>query len=95
MSIPFTTLVRLSQIKYQQDLTLLNRSIVSAVFLLGSIRTNVPLACAFFGLIFVFAFLAAANFQLGYATTPAAAEHSLTLLKVAGGFGFITLVSGW
>jgi hypothetical protein len=76
-------------------LTVLCRCIVSAVFLVGSLRTNLPFACAFFGLVFLFAFIAASDFQRGYATSAAAAEQPFTLLKVAGGFGFITIVAGW
>jgi uncharacterized protein len=76
-------------------LIFLYRCIISATFLVGSIRTNLPFVCAFFGLVFLFGFIAAANFQLGYATTAAEAEYSLTLLKVAGGFGLFTALAGW
>jgi uncharacterized protein len=68
---------------------------VSTIFVIGSLRTNIPFVCAFFGLVFLFGFIAAADFQIGYATTAAQAEYSLTLLKVAGGFGFFTALSGW
>jgi hypothetical protein len=83
---------------FNRNMTLLIflcRCIVSATFLVGSLRTNVPFVCAFFGLVFLFGFIAAADFQLGYATTATEAEYSLTLLKVAGGFGFFTVVAGW
>jgi hypothetical protein len=73
----------------------LYRSIVSATFLIGSLRTNVPFVCVFFGLVFFFGFVAAANFQLGYSNTTTEAEYSLTLLKVSGGFGLLAIVAGW
>jgi hypothetical protein len=76
-------------------LIFLYRCIISALFLLGSIRTNLPFVCAFFGLVFLFGFISAANFQLGFATTATEAEYSLTLLKFAGGFGFFTALAGW
>lgn len=76
-------------------LIFLYRCIVSAIFVIGSIRTNIPFVCAFIGLVFFFGFIAAANFQLGYSTTLTEAEYSLTLLKVAGGFGLFTASAGW
>ncbi|KAL9094447.1 MAG: hypothetical protein Q9165_003297 [Trypethelium subeluteriae] len=70
-------------------------TLISFVFFLGSIRTNGPFCLALFCLIFVFAFIAAANFLTGYATGPSDLEHVTTLLKIGGGFGFVTAIAGW
>ncbi|KAL9076671.1 MAG: hypothetical protein Q9157_003588 [Trypethelium eluteriae] len=70
-------------------------NVVIFVFFLGSIRTNGPFCLALFCLIFVFAFIAAANFLTGYATGPSDLEHVTTLLKIGGGFGFVTAIAGW
>jgi len=92
---------RPSTLVFSEDLGLfaqiffLYRCIVSAIFLVGSIRTNIPYASAFFGLVFLFGFLAAADFQVAYATTTEALEYATTVLKIGGGFGFITIVAGW
>jgi uncharacterized protein len=53
------------------------------------------LASAFFGLIFVFGFTAAAYFQIANVTTTKSLEYATTLLRIAGGFGFVTIVAGW
>ena len=43
----------------------------------------------------LFAFIAAADFSVASATTEADLEHINTLLRCAGGFGFLGLISGW
>ncbi len=70
-------------------------TLVSFVFMLGALRTNVPFVLAFFCLIFLFSFFAAADWQIGYATGPADLEYATYLLKIAGGFGFVTALCGW
>ncbi|MCJ1305555.1 hypothetical protein MMC08_008369 [Hypocenomyce scalaris] len=70
-------------------------ALVSFVLFLGAVRTNVPFALAIFCLIFLFSFIAAADFATPYATTAAEGAHVLMLLRVAGGFGMVTALSGW
>ncbi|KAF2089246.1 GPR1/FUN34/YaaH-class plasma membrane protein-like protein [Saccharata proteae CBS 121410] len=70
-------------------------ALTSFGFWLGTLRTNVPLSLAIFCLIFLFSFTAAAEFAIGSAVTLAQQEHVLYLLKIAGGFGFVTLLAGW
>lgn len=71
-------------------------TLISFVFFLASLRTNVPFAMAIFFLIPLFAFFAAAEWQLGSSGgDPLKIEHAAYLLKIAGGFGFITMISGW
>jgi hypothetical protein len=43
----------------------------------------------------LFAFIAAADFSVASATTEADLEHIAKLLHIAGGFGFLGLISGW
>jgi succinate-acetate transporter protein len=56
---------------------------------------NVFFTLTFFGLIMLFSFIAAADFRVGHAKTEADVEHINKLLHIAGGFGFLGLVSGW
>jgi hypothetical protein len=49
----------------------------------------------FFGLVMLFSFIAAADFSIASAATEADLEHIATLLHIAGGFGFLGLISGW
>lgn len=43
----------------------------------------------------LFGLFAAAEFATGTATTAADGAHVLLLLKIAGGFGLVTSISGW
>lgn len=43
----------------------------------------------------LFAFIAAADFAIPHAKSAADLDHINTLLRLAGGFGFIGLVCGW
>ena len=67
----------------------------SLVLLIASLRTNIPFVLLFFGLVMLFAFIAAADFLIPSAATLADQEYILKLLKIGGGFGFIGLVCGW
>lgn len=71
------------------------RALASAVFLLGTIRVNAFFTATFFGLVMLFSFIAAADFRIAHATTAADVEYIEKLLKIAGGFGFLGLISGW
>lgn len=68
--------------------------LISFIFLIGSLRTNVPFVIVFFCLVILFALFAAANFHLGQ-NGLAGAEYAGYLLKVAGGFGFVAALMGW
>lgn len=70
-------------------------AIVSFLFLCGSIRTNVPFVVLFLGLVFLFSFITAADYQLGYNPTPEGLEHAVHYFRIAGGFGFVSMVLGW
>lgn len=70
-------------------------ALVSFIFLLGSLRTNVPFVLVFFTLVFLFAFIAAANYQVGYNPTPEGLSYAAKLLRVGGGFGFVASIMGW
>lgn len=74
---------------------ILPRCLTSFVFLIGTLRVNAFFTATFFGLTMLFAFIAAADFSIPSATTAADMEHIEMLLHVAGGFGFLGLVSGW
>jgi succinate-acetate transporter protein len=71
-----------------------HRVIASFVFLIGTIRVNLFFTFTFFGLVMLFAFIAAADFSVASATTEADLEHITKLLRIAGGFGFLGLLSG-
>jgi succinate-acetate transporter protein len=68
-------------------------ALVSFVFMCGSLRTNVPFVIAFTCLVFLFSFIAAGNYQLGY--NPAGFEHAVHYFKIAGGFGFVAMIAAW
>jgi len=70
-------------------------ALVTFIFLIGSLRTNGPFVVVFFCLVFLFSFLAAAYYQLGYNATAAGLEHAFYYFKIAGGFGFVTMICGW
>jgi succinate-acetate transporter protein len=70
-------------------------ALVSFIFMCGSLRTNVPFVIMFTCLVFLFSFIAAANYQLGYNPSAAGFEHAVHYLKIAGGFGFGTMILGW
>ena len=70
-------------------------AMVSFVFLLGSLRTNVPFVLVFFTLIILFGCIAGAEYELGYNPTPDGINYANYLLKVGGGFGFIAMIMGW
>jgi len=70
-------------------------AMVSFVFLLGSLRTNVPFVLVFFTLVFLFSFIAGANYEVGYNPTPEGLEYAAKLLKIGGGFGFVAAIMGW
>jgi len=61
------------------------------VYLIASLRTNLVFAILFFTLDIGFFLLAAAYFDIGYGN----AARSVTLLKTAGGFTFVTCLCGW
>ncbi|KAJ4364379.1 hypothetical protein N0V83_008972 [Neocucurbitaria cava] len=69
--------------------------IASFVFFIGTFRVNLFFTLTFFGLIMLFAFIAAADFSVASATSAADLAHINKLLNIAGGFGFIGLVCGW
>ena len=52
---------------------------------MGTFRVNVLFTLVFLGLVFLFAFIAAADFAVPHATGPADEEHILYLLKIGGG----------
>ena len=70
-------------------------ALVCFIFLIGSLRVNVPFVIVFSTLIFVFSFFAAGYWQLGYNPTAAGVTHALYYFKIAGGFGFVTIIMGW
>ncbi|KAK3699124.1 hypothetical protein LTR37_016598 [Vermiconidia calcicola] len=69
--------------------------IVSFILLVGSLRINVPFVLTFLGLVFLFAFIAAADFAVPNATTAADLAHIGYLLKIGGGFGMLGVICGW
>lgn len=70
-------------------------AMVSFLFLIGSLRTNVPFVIVFFCLIFLFALFAAADFKIGHDPTAAGIAYAEHLLQIGGGFGFVALVVSW
>lgn len=75
------------------DITMM---LISCIFFIGSLRTNVPFALAIFCLIPLFALFAAGQWQFAYGgATAANVAHAEYLFKVAGGFGLVTALAGW
>lgn len=70
-------------------------ALVSFVFLLGSLRTNVPFVIIFFTLVILFGFYAAASYHVGSDPTPDGLADAAQLLKIASGFGLVAAVMGW
>ena len=70
-------------------------ALVSFIFLLGSLRTNVPFVIVFFTLVFLFGLFAGAQYELGYNPTPEGIAYANRLFQIAGGFGFVTAIMGW
>ena len=70
-------------------------TLVSFAFMLGSIRVNVLFVLVFFGLVMLFAFIAAADLYVASAGAALDPAHLDKLLAIAGGFGMIGAVCGW
>lgn len=70
-------------------------TMVSFIFLLGSLRTNVPFVIVFVTLVILFGLFAAGQFELGYNPTAQGVAYATYLFKVAGGFGIVTALMGW
>lgn len=70
-------------------------AMISFIFLLGALRTNIPNVILFFTLIILFGFLAAADYQTGFNPTPDGLQLAAGLVKIGGGFGFVTAIMGW
>ncbi|KAM3086904.1 hypothetical protein ACMFMG_001024 [Clarireedia jacksonii] len=70
-------------------------ALVCFIFLLGSLRTNVPFVIVFFTLVFVFSFLAAGYYHLGWYPTTEGLDSATYFFKIAGGFGFVSILMGW
>jgi succinate-acetate transporter protein len=69
-------------------------ALVTFIFLIGSLRTNVPFVLVFLCLVFLFSFIAAADFHIGLYGAEGVARATY-YLKIAGGFGFVTMMNGW
>lgn len=70
-------------------------AMVSFIFLLGSLRTNVPFVIVFFTLVCLFGLFAGGQFEIGYNPTPEGIAYATYLFKIAGGFGIVTALMGW
>jgi hypothetical protein len=70
-------------------------TLITFVFLCGSLRISVPFVIVFFGLVFCFSFLAAGHYHLGYDPTVTGLEHAVYYFKIAGGFGLVSVITGW
>jgi succinate-acetate transporter protein len=70
-------------------------ALCSFVFMIGTLRVNVPFVLTFLGLVGLFSFIAAADAAVPHAATAADLAHIEMLLKCAGGFGFLGLICGW
>lgn len=68
---------------------------MSFVLFVGTLRVNVLFVLVFLGLVFLFAFIAAADFAVPNATTPEDLAHIEYLLRIGGGFGMLGVVCGW
>lgn len=70
-------------------------AMVSFILLVGTLRVNVLFVLVFLGLVFLFSFIAAADFAVPHVQTAADLEHVLHLLRIGGGFGMLGVVCGW
>jgi succinate-acetate transporter protein len=70
-------------------------AMASFIFLLGSLRTNIPNVVLFFTLIILYGFIAAADWQVAFNPTPEGLASAASLLRIGGGFGFVTAIMGW
>jgi succinate-acetate transporter protein len=70
-------------------------TLISALFFVGSLRTNVSFAFAIFRPVSVFTLPAVAEFAILNAMTEADVAHMLYLLKVGGAFGLVISIAGW
>ncbi|KAJ7181453.1 GPR1/FUN34/yaaH family-domain-containing protein, partial [Mycena crocata] len=66
-------------------------AILCILYFIAALRTNVVFVFVFATLVFTFAFLAAGYRQLGFGN----ASMGATMLKTAGAFGFVNILSGW
>jgi len=64
--------------------------IMCVIYFIAALRTNVPFALIFLSLIFAFELISAAYFHTGQGNTAMATME----FKIAGGFAFITALSG-
>ncbi|KAL9055733.1 MAG: hypothetical protein Q9162_003369 [Coniocarpon cinnabarinum] len=69
--------------------------LVSFTLMVATFRVNVLFTLVFLGLVFLFAFIAAADFRVASATTEADVAYITYLLKIGGGFGMLGVVVGW
>jgi succinate-acetate transporter protein len=69
-------------------------ALVAFVFLLGSLRTNVPFVIIFFTLIIFFGFYATTSYRVGRDPIPDGLADAAQLLKIGSGFGFVAAVMG-
>lgn len=69
--------------------------LVSVIFTIGSLRTNLPFVITFVALDFLFGFFAAGQFALGRNHTEEGLAHAAHLFQIAGGFGFVAMCMGW
>jgi len=70
-------------------------ALVSFIFFIGALRTNVPLCSVLFLLIPFFSLSAGAAFYAGFNPTDAGLKHAAYLQVCAGGVGFATSLFGW
>lgn len=68
---------------------------MSFILFVGTFRVNVLFVLVFLGLVFLFAFIAAADFSVPSASTPEDLEHIAYLLRIGGGFGMLGVICGW
>ncbi|EOA88302.1 uncharacterized protein SETTUDRAFT_176858 [Exserohilum turcica Et28A] len=69
--------------------------LVSFMFLLGTFRVNACFILLFLGVTILFAFVAAANFNIAAHGTATDMAYVKTLLKAGGAFGLMSAVVGW
>lgn len=65
------------------------------MFLLGTFRVNACFILLFLGVTILFAFVAAANFNIAAHGTATDMAYVKTLLKAGGAFGLMSAVVGW